>query len=162
MHLYDLTDSYRNIWNLVDNEDIDLSAIEMALTTLESEIQSKAQNITVILRGMENDAEVIKAEERRLADRRKALENKVAWFKNYLMEQMEVAGLDKIKTPTLTIAIQKNPPAVQIVNEKEIPAKFLTVVPEQYKPDLVKIREYLKNNTAGWAKLEQKKSLRVR
>jgi hypothetical protein len=163
MKLYQLTESYQNIWNLVDNEDTDLEAIEMALTSIETEIEAKAQNISVILKGMEYDASIIKTEEKRLSDRRRALENKITWLKGYLQEQMEAAGIDKIKTPTVTIGIQKNPPAVQITNQESIPSKYLTIIPEQYVPDKKAIKKALSNgeNVPG-AELTQGKSLRIR
>ena len=163
MKLYELTGSYQNIWRLVDNEDTDLSAIEMALTTIETEIKVKAQNISVIIRGMESDADILRAEEKRLTARRNVLEDKAAWLKGYLMQEMQTAGIDKIKTPTLTIAIANNPPAVSIENSALIPAKFLTIIPESLVPDKRAISEALKSGEkVPGTTLTAGKSLRIR
>ena len=163
MKLYDLVESYQNIQNLLDSEDVDKSALEMALTVIETEIKAKAQNVAIIVRGLESDADIIKAEEKRLAERRKALENKATWLKGYLSDELDKAGLDKVKTHTFTIALQKNRPAVQINDEKAIPAAFLTIIPEQYVIDKKAIAAAIKDGQeVPGAELTQGKSLRIR
>jgi len=163
MRLYDLSHAYQNIWGLVENEDIDLVAIEMALGELETEITTKAGSLALIIKGMESDADIIKAEERRLADRRKALEGKVSWLKGYVREAMEAAGIDKVKTPTMTISLQNNPPAVQIVCPEAIPSRFMTIIPESYAIDKKAISAALKDGIeVSGAGLTVGKSLRIR
>lgn len=163
MNLYDLSHAYQNIQLLANNEDIDAEAMQMALAELETEIQAKALNIAIIIRGLEADADIIKTEERRLADRRRALENKAGWLKAYAKEQMELAGIDKVKSPTLTVAIQNNPPAVQITDMEAIPARFQTIIPASYTIDKKAVGDALKAGEAiPGAELTQGRSLRIR
>jgi hypothetical protein len=163
LKLYDLVESYQNIQNLIDAEDADNESLGMALSVIETEIEAKAQNVTVIIKGLEADAATIKAEEKRLADRRKALENKSAWLKGYLTDELSKAGLEKVKTHTFTIALQNNPPAVNITDEKAIPAKYLTIVPETYVIDKKAIADAIKRGEKVLgAELTVGKSLRIR
>ena len=163
LKLYELTESYQGIQNLLDADGVDQESLNMALAVIETEIQAKAQNIAVIIKGLESDAEIIKAEEKRLAERRKSSENKATWMKNYLEDELNNAGLDKIKTHTFTVALQKNPPAVVINDEKAIPAKYLTVIPEQYVVDKKAIAEAIKNGQeVPGAELKQGRSIRIR
>lgn len=160
--LYELTDMYQNIWNLVENEDIDLDNLEMALKTIEDSLESKAEGIAKIIKSIESDAAVLKEEETRLASRRKALENKKENIKSYLKEQLSLAGIDKVKTPLMTIALQNNPPSVNVIEEDKIP--------KQYKVETVSIslarREMLEALKAGavipGVEIKQEKSLRIR
>lgn len=160
--LYELTDMYQNIWNLVENEDIDLDNLEMALKTIEDSLESKAEGIAKIIKSIESDAAVLKEEETRLASRRKALENKKENIKSYLKEQLSLAGIDKVKTPLMTIALQNNPPSVNVIEEDKIP--------KQYKVKTVSIslarREMLEALKAGavipGVEIKQDKSLRIR
>lgn len=161
--LYDLTDSYRNLWEMVDSDDTDLTLIENALQTVEGEIQTKAGNIAIFIRNLDSEAKLIKEEEDRLKARRQAIENKRDRIKEFLQSNMELAGIDKLKTTTHTISIQNNPPAVQITNEDVIPGKFLTLIPQHYEVSKKAILEALKlGEEVPGAEISRGRSLRIR
>ena len=163
MKLYQLTENYQNLWDLVEDETIDLSIVETALKTVEGAIQEKAQNLAVFIKSLGADIEVIKAEEKRLADRRKALENRQAGIKNYLQSQLEMAKLDKIKTAVITVSMQNNPPAVQIIDEAIIPAQYKTIVPQTFTIDKKSIADDIKKGiSVPGAESTQGRSLRIR
>ena len=163
MKLYQLTENYQNLWDLVEDETIDISIVETALKTVEGAIQEKAQNLAVFIKSLGADIEIIKAEEKRLTDRRKALENKQSGIKNYLQSQLEIAKLDKIKTPVITVAIQNNPPAVQIIDEAIIPAQYKTIVPQTFTIDKKSIADDIKKGiSVPGAESTQGRSLRIR
>lgn len=163
MKLYDLSEAYINIQNLLDTEGADQESLNMALAEIGTEIESKAQNIAYIIRGMESDTVAIKEEEKRLADRRKAIENRIKWLKDNIKEHMQLTNIDKIKTATVTIALQNNPPAVNITDQEQIPAKYLTVIPEQYVADKKAIASAIKaGEGVPGAELTQGQSLRIR
>lgn len=161
MKLYELTDAYKNIAELMDDETMDTAVLETALQEIEAQIEVKAENSAIILKGLEGDIDMFKAEEKRLAERRKALENKRDWLKGYLKDEMEKIGMDKVKAGVFTVALQNNPPSVDITGE--VPAQFVTIIPEQHQPDKKRIADFLKaGNNVEWAQLKQGKSLRVR
>ncbi len=161
--LYELTGAYNDIWELVNDETTDLTVIEDTLQSIEGAIEEKATNIVKFIRSMEFDVDAIKTEEKRLADRRRAVENRIQGIKDYIKAQMEKAGLDKIKTPILTIALQNNPPAVNIIEQDKIPASYITIVPEQYIPNKKAICDALKaGQSVPGCELTQGKSLRIR
>jgi len=163
LKLYQLTENYQNLWDLVEDETIDISIVETALKTVEGAIQEKAQNLAVFIKSLGADIEIIKAEEKRLTDRRKALENKQSGIKNYLQSQLEIAKLDKIKTPVITVAIQNNPPAVQIIDEAIIPAQYKTIVPQTFTIDKKSIADDIKKGiSVPGAESTQGRSLRIR
>ena len=161
--LYELTDNYRNIQDLLGDESMDQQTLTSALALIEGDIQSKAQNIAVILQSMDANISILDAEIKRLMERKKAIEKGNEWLKNYLKEQLEKIGQKKLKTPMFTLSIQNNPPAVQITDEKAIPAKFLTIIPQKTVPDKKRIAESLKaGEKIPGAILTQGKSLRIR
>jgi hypothetical protein len=162
MALYELSQSYTNVLNLIEDESPDADIMN-ALTVIEGAIEVKAGNIANLIKSLEAEAEVIKSEEKRLAQRRKSRENAADNVKQYLKVAMEQMGLDRIKSPTRTISIQTNPPAVQIMNEDEIPGRFLTLVPEHYIADKKAIAEALKaGEEVKGCELSRGKSLRIR
>jgi len=145
MRLYDLATNYRNIAELADDPTIPMEAVSEALAVIEGDLQAKSQNVVVILQAMEGDIVTIKAEEKRLADRRRAIENRYDGLKEYIKEAMGTAGLQKIKTATFTVSIQNNPPKVEIYDEKIIPAKYLTIIPQTTVPNKKDIAAAIKS-----------------
>lgn len=124
--LYQLTDNYREALDVLTDPEADLpiEAINDTLEALEGELEDKAINVTKFLRNMEATAEAIKAAEADMAKRRKALENRVKWLKDYLKTNMEACDISKIECPYFKLSIQKNPPAVNILDEVAIPEQF--------------------------------------
>lgn len=162
IQLYALGEMYQNVVNLIDEELPDQDILN-ALMTIEGQIEVKAVNIANLIKSIEAEAEIIKAEEKRLSQRRKSRENVVINVKQYLQETMATLGIEMIKTPTRNISIQNNPPAVQIIDEDEIPGKFLTLIPEHYEVNKKLISEALKaGEEVKGAELSRGRSLRIR
>ena len=119
--LYEITSGFPA---LMENEEIteeDKKEIEDELTIL---LQQKSQNIIGYTKNIELTINAMKEEEKRIADNRKALENKVTRFKNYVKECMERNGITKIETELGTLSIAKSPTSVEIINEDEVPKEF--------------------------------------
>ena len=133
MKLYELTEMYQNVWNLIEDEDVDIESLEMALNQIEENIELKAEGMAKLIKSIDGDIAALKEEENRLAKKRKTLENKQKNIKTYLEYQLIGMGIDKVKTPLFTVALQNNPPSVRFIDE--------ALIPEQYKvrTELVKI-----------------------
>ena len=85
----------------------------------------------------------LKAAEADMEKRRKALENRVKWMKEYLKGNMERTGISKIECPYFKLSIQNNPPAVNIIDEDAIPLEFKEQV-ISWKIDKTAIKEAIK------------------
>lgn len=121
--LYELTAQYKQLQEMAD--DLDPITLQDTLEAIEESIEDKAENTAKLIRSWEAEAKAIKEEEKRLAERRKSLEKRVDNTKAYLFEQMELAGMDKVKRPTLTVSIAKNPPALEVIDPEKIPSLFM-------------------------------------
>lgn len=126
LSLYQLSNNYLEALDFLTDPEADLpaEAINDTLEALGGELEDKAVNVAKFLRNMEAAAEAIKAAEADMARRRKTLESRAKWLKDYLKGNMEACGISKIECPYFKIAIQKNPAAVQIVDESAIPDHF--------------------------------------
>jgi hypothetical protein len=129
--LYELSQNYIQLLELADS--LDEETFKDTLSSLEEAIEDKVENVAKLVRCLDVDIEAIKSEEKRLADKRKALENKVTSVKSYVQHEMEVAGLNKVKRPTVTVSIQANPPSVDVMDESLIPSIYM--VPQPSKID---------------------------
>lgn len=130
--LYALTDAYQALWSLVEDEETDLTIIEEALQGVEDAIETKAGNIALFIRDLDDEAKIIKHEEERLYARRKALENKRDGIKSFLLQAMDHMEIPKIKTKVYTITAQNNQATVAITDDTLIPDRFLTFIPASY------------------------------
>ena len=160
--LYELTEMYKNIQELISDEEVDAETLENALSQIEGDINSKAENIAKLVRAIDGDINTLKEEEKRLAARRKALENKQKGMKSYLELQLNAMNIDKIKTPLFTVALQKNPPSVNFINESLIPEDYIkteTITSISRKDVLEALKE---GKEVPGAELKQTRSLRIR
>lgn len=162
--MYELTGDYNEVLELASNPDIDPQAIADTLEAINAEIEIKAENTAKVLRELEGMAATLKAEEQRLAARRKSIENNMDRIKTGLYEAMKTTGKTKFKTPLFSFAIAKNGgkiPVVVDVDTAELPDELVTITE---KPNVDAIREYLE--THGESPLahygERGESLRIK
>ena len=116
-----------------------------------------------MIRTLIADADAVKAEKDRLADREKALRNSADNLKKYLETMMLEVDKKKFKTKLFSFNIQKNAPSVKVEVEELLPKKYL--IPQ---PDKVDKKQLLKDLKAGVIeanenmRLVQTESLRIR
>lgn len=155
MRLYELTEQYEEILNMLYDGETDEQVIMDTLESMEGEIEDKADNYAKIIKGMKFDMDMIKQEEERLYNRRKSLENRIKWLKDTLQANMEFIGKTKFKTALFSFSVSKNggkQPLEITENIGEIPGKFLIQQPP--KVDTEAIREMLKDKEVEWAQLK--------
>ncbi|MED5073390.1 siphovirus Gp157 family protein [Anoxybacillus geothermalis] len=158
MKLYELAANYVELMNMAD--EMDSEAIVDTLEAIRDEIELKAENIAKLIRNLEADARAIREEEKRLNEKRTAIENKVKRLKAYLFKQLEHAGIQRIKRPTITVYIQDNPPSVDVVDISVIPEEFLK---HKVEVDKKSILERIKSGEQiPGVELKREKGVRIR
>ena len=157
--MYELKGKYRELMDDMQNG-ADPEVIRDTLEAIEGEIEVKAENYAKIIRQLESDISGMKAEIERLSERKRSLENHVAYLKGNLEDAMIMTGKEKFRTDLFSFGIQNNPPTVVIDDPTSIPAQFL--IPQEPKADKKGMKDYLKDNQASWGHLEQTRGLRIR
>ncbi|HEY8037814.1 MAG TPA: siphovirus Gp157 family protein [Methylobacter sp.] len=148
LSLYELSANYLQALDFLTDPEMDLP-IETVNDTLEAlggELEDKAINVAKFFRNMEATADAIKVAEANMAKRRKALENRVQWLKNYIKGNMEVCGISNIECPHFKLSIQKNPAIVNVLDEDAIPAQFKEAV-ISWKIDKTAIKDAIKSGS---------------
>ncbi len=120
--LYQITNAFPQLMANEEISDEDKIKIKEELTLL---LQQKSQNTIGYVKNIELTIEAMKTEEKRISEQRKALENRMVKYKEYVKECMEQNGFTKIETPLGTISIARNPISVEIVNEDAIPSEYI-------------------------------------
>lgn len=158
--LYELTQNYLAVQDMIA-EGADFESLQDTLESISEAIEQKAENVAKLIKSVEAEAEAIKVEEKRLSDKRKVLENRQKYLKDYVQQQLELAGIKKVKSPLFTISIQKNPTSCYIPDETVIPDDYK--IPQQPRVDKKAILELLKGGqVVEGAELKQSESLRIR
>lgn len=164
--LYELTNEYMNIYDQLDDPEIDEDSFLEMLMLIEGDIHDKADNYAKIIRSAEGDADKYKKEIERLSDKKKSIDNKIKRMKESLQTAMVTTGNRKFSTDLFSFNVQKNPPTCELdVEEDKVPEKYL--VAQAPKVDKKSIIADLKDEKKakelkGIAHLVQGESLRIK
>lgn len=161
--LYEIKNEFNELLLMADEQGLSLDDIKDTIDGIEFEFEEKADSTAKMIRTLIADADAVKAEKDRLADREKALRNSADNLKKYLETMMLEVDKKKFKTKLFSFNIKKNAPSVKVEVEELLPKKYL--IPQ---PDKVDKKQLLKDLKAGVIeanenmRLVQTESLRIR
>ena len=158
--LYEIAAEYMTLLDMA--EEIDEEVFKDTLEGIEGELEIKADNYAKVITELENRAEGLDKESKRLAERKKVIENNIKRIKDSLQGAMIATGKTRFKTDLFNFGIQKNKPRLVL-------DKGLEDIPMDYYifqdpiADKDKITQELKEGKElDFAHLEQGESLRIR
>lgn len=137
----------------LDTGEITVSLDEEQLTFLEMQKAEKVENIGCYIKNLEAEAAALNAEEKKLAARRKAAENKSNRLKAYLVSACDG---ERFRGVRADVSFRVTHP-VEITDEKALPAEYLRVKTIT-EPDKTAIGKALKMGAVPGAKLGDKVS----
>ena len=158
--LYELTDEWLQLLQLAEDGEIDADVFADTLEGLDFEIELKADGYAKVIAELDHTIAALKAEEKRMSSRRKAMENHIEQMKKSLFEAMRSTGKEKFKTDLFSFSIRKNPASV-ILDTTDIPEEYL--VPQDPVVNKKQIMADLKagKDLTGLAHLEQTERLQI-
>jgi len=146
MSLFDVASEYREACERLADLDLDAQTISDTLDGLTGDLEHKATNVALFTKSLESLAASIKDAEAQMASRRKALEARAARLRTYMLDCMQMAGVQRIESPHLRISVAKTPPSVEVFDAAQIPADYMRQ-PEVPPPvaDKTAIRDAIKS-----------------
>ena len=123
--LYELAADFRETADRLADMELDEQTLHDTLESIAFPVEQKAVQVAAFVRNLEATAEQIKAAEKAMAERRKAIENRAANVRQYLMDNMRACGFRKIEHPNFVIAVKQNPESVVIEDERQIPMDYM-------------------------------------
>ena len=117
---------------LLDTEDLDTTRISF---------DNKLENCALYIKNLKAESEAIKAEEKRLKERRETLDSKADRLSDYMLYCMQMAGVTKKETARAAISIHKSK-RVEIDAADSIPEEYCRIKTE-ITPDKVRIKKIL-------------------
>lgn len=135
--LFALVGQYRQLETLDESEDLPAEVLRDTLEALTGDIEVKATNVARYVLNVEATAQAVENAAKAMAARAKRIRNRADSVREYLRSSMEASGITKIESPEFVLALKKNPPAVVIDNEAQIPEAF-KVMPEPAPPPVAR------------------------
>ena len=160
-NLYQLTNDYETVLNMLYDEDVDEQMILDTLESIEGEIEDKADGYAKIIKELEAKKNARKEEAKRLTESAKVFENRANTLKQNLFNEMNQTGKTKFATNLFTFNIAKNGGKQTLTIDGEVPEEYTKTIIEN---DTDKIRQVLENGeNLPFAHLEPRgESLRIK
>ena len=133
MNLYELTQQQLELKAKLLTMDLDQETIADTLEGSSLEISKKIENYGIVLRDRESFVDAIAKEIERLTERMNAEKKRIERTKNWLLSSMVTLEIKQVECPLFTIAVQDNPPSVDVYNDNLIPEEYMRV-PEPKPP----------------------------
>ncbi len=162
--LYNITNKFAELMDMAENGELTEEQYNALGEQLTLELQQKGSGIIGYTQNEEAFIEAVDFQIKRLQDLKKARQNKLEKFKQYVKENMDRLGITKMDTELGTLSIAKNPMSVEIENEEEIPKEFKQQVITT-KIDKTAIKNHFKATgelIAGVKIVDDKTSLRIK
>ena len=164
MKLYEIANEYLALMQAIEADEIPEEAIADTLEAIKGEIEVKADNIACLLKNIDADITAFKAEEARLAERRKAKEKAYERLKDYLSAMLQRVNIGKVETARNNITFRKSE-AVEVDESFVAWAKeecpYWLIYPDP-KPNKTEIKKALKSGeTIVGAQIISKSNIQI-
>lgn len=163
MTLYELKGQYKELYAMLEDEEITPEAVLDTLEAIDGEIEDKAVGYAMVMQQLKGEIEVSKAEEARLAENRRRKQAHIDRMMEYLSKSLLEVERREITTPLFRFSFRKSE-SVEIDDMDKIPFEYMKYEP---KPDKTAIKKALKEAAANgesvdYAHIEVKQNLQIK
>lgn len=168
--IYEVSDQVAAFLNAIASTEGDSSdelPPEVIADTLEALEGDYVEIVTDVLKDMVNNtgtADSLKAEAKRLTDRAKVYENRVAAAKDAIRASMNRLGKKKVITPFRTCTLNKGRLSTSVIDSKLVDSMYITDTRIEYDFDMPAVRQAFKdgNTPAGFEQTIGKSYLTIK
>ena len=123
--LYKLAGAFCEIAQLlVDESDMPNEIINEILDAQSGEFSEKAWNVAAMVLQFDAEADMVRTAEKRMSARRKTLESRADWLRDYLLVQLIRTGTNELSSAEFVVKVCDNPPRTIIDDEEAIPDDY--------------------------------------
>ncbi len=144
--LWEIGSEYQKLLpQLFDQETGEINElVEQKLNQISGSAEEKCKAVANWIKSIEHEKKQIEMMKEEILRREKAYDHEIEQKLLYLKINMERCEIKEIKCPYFTVKIKTNPYSTEILNEGEIPEKFMRtreIVKTEIKPDKNAIKE---------------------
>jgi len=149
LKLYEIDTALEDIWDeieiAIEEDDFDhLEKLEKHLEGLELSLNDKLINYARIIKAKKVESAALREEEKKLAARRKTIENQIEWLSGGIKANLPKGS--KIKDATCTISTRKTERLELLVDPEDLPREFTRI---KIEADKTLLKERCKDNAFG-------------
>ncbi len=143
--LYEMTRGFEELKGFIEDGTIAAEDAADTIEAMELTIKAKSHNVTAFILNQESEIEQLKQAEKRMANRRKSLENAKERMREYLLANMMDNRIFEIECPEWKVKVAKCPPSVELVEgAEELLADEFVRIKVTKSPDKKAIKKALK------------------
>lgn len=163
-NIYEFMSGFMALWNLVEDETVEDSVIEECFENMTDDFKVKMENCCKYIKCLDSDIDGLKAEEKRIKEKRQAMENSKERLKALMLKVQTISGEKKLVCGSFTTSIQNNPPSVVLDEQyvENFPEKYIKRAEPEINKALLKDDLKAGVDLEGLAHLETTSSLRIR
>lgn len=159
MKLYQIANDYRE---LLADPDIESDQLKLALDAVDDAFDEKVLATAAVTKELKAEAKALKEAADAINDRRRAVENRVAWLLGYIKDAMEAVGKTRVDGIEVKVNIQRHKPGVIVNDYGAVPEEYLRRR-EITEVDKEKAGEDLRNGLqCNWCRLTDGKHVVIR
>lgn len=151
--LFDIVGEFQRLYDMGTDPECDEQVFNDTLESLVGELEVKGKGYVSVIKQLEMEMTQANIVAEQFKAKAKVRENHIKQMKEALKTAMTSIGMDSIQAGDWTINIKKNGGVQPLVITGDVPDNMMKVIVE---PDNTKIREFMKENKAGWAYLEER------
>lgn len=126
MNLYEIAEEYQQAFSeIMEMDDIEPSVVDDTLAIYKDNFDNKAIAIASHIKNLEADIKIIKEHEKTISARKKTIERKQGFFKEYLVQNMLKVKAEKIKGKLLNVTLLKPRKVIKISDDNKIPLDYV-------------------------------------
>ena len=123
--LFKMADEFIDLAKLlVDESDMPNEIINEILDAQSGEFTEKAWNVAAMVLQFDAEADMVRTAEKRMSARRKTLESRADWLRDYLLVQLIRTGTNELSSAEFVVRVCDNPPRTIIDDEDAIPDDY--------------------------------------
>lgn len=121
--IHDELEAWSNSLDLAESDD-ERAEIQARISEYLQMGRAKVDRFSAFLAHLEAQADLCRAEEKRIAARRRAIERVQEHLERYAISTMEQLGIRKMEGSTSSLALRQRPASVRILDEAAIPDAY--------------------------------------
>jgi len=159
MNLYEMTGATAQLYEMLNNEEIDEQTVNDTLDGMG--VADKLEGYCQVIRQLEADSAAYESEKRRFEAKQKSTDKAIDRLLSAVLVYMQVSCKEKEKVGVFEINVSKSE-ATNILDMNKIPMKYL-VTKSSTTPDKKLIKEALKNGeTIEGAEIQANYNLKIK
>jgi len=125
LKLYEITEQYQSALSELAGLELDEETVNDTLEGLKGDLEAKGRAVGAFIANREAEITATKEAGKKLIERAKSEQVKMDKLKDYLLYNMQVNEITKIRSPDLLIKLRKLPASVKIVDESVIDSSWM-------------------------------------